>query len=197
MFPAFEKYRIDTLSALLLAALTLAGGVSVYVAMQKQVESLLVKSLEVSLQHNVQLVENQIDQSLSKTQTVSTRLNPIKHLQLLESTPGNATAKAELQKIARSFLSTGFTGMYFYDVLGHEVAHAGHFSQRYDLRVPLKIKDRAFLLWDEQFILHVSVDVLDQQGRRIGMVMTEAHLPHLTLAFGNVASIGKTGEFAV
>ena len=53
MFPAFEKYRIDTLSALLLAALTLAGGVSVYVAMQKQVESLLVKSLEVSLQHNV------------------------------------------------------------------------------------------------------------------------------------------------
>ena len=141
--------------------------------------------------------ESQIDQVLSNTQTVASRPYLINNLQLLASEPGNATGLIALQSAAKSFLLTGFTGMSFYDVRGHEVARAGFFSQPPELRVPLKAKNRAFLLWKGQFILHASMDMLDQQGRRVGTVMTEASLPLLTRAFADVASIGETGEFAV
>nr|MDP2190253.1 EAL domain-containing protein [Rhodoferax sp.] len=197
MFLAREKHRIDILSGLILLALTLAAGISVFVVMQRQAVSLLSKSLEAALQSNVRLFESQIDQALTNTQTVATRPFLIKNLQFLASKPGNATELDALQSAAKSFLLTGFTGIYFYDIRDHEVARAGLFSQKHELRVPLKTKHRAFLLWDGQFILQASSDILDQQGRRIGTVMTEASLPLLTRAFADTASIGKTGEFAV
>ena len=192
-----QDHRISVIGGFILAVLTLSAGISVFVVMQRQAESLLSKSLGVSLQSNVRLFENRIDQALARTLVVTTRLNPIKNLQLLTSEPGNATGLRELQRIAKSFLQTGFTAMSFYDVRGHEVARAGHFSQKHDLRVPLKTKHRTYLLWDGQFILQTSVDLLDQQGRRIGTVKTEANLPQPTHTFSDIASIGETGEFAV
>ena len=197
MFPAFEKYRIVTLSALILLALTLAAGISVYVVMQRQAESLLSKNLAVSLQSNVRLFESRIDYALSDTQTAATRPSIIKNLQLLASKPGSTTGRDELRQVAISLLPIGITGLSIYDVRGHEVVRAGHLSQKHDLRVPLKSNIHAVLLWEGQFILQASMDVLDQQGRRIGSIMTEASLPPLTRALADVASIGKTGDLAV
>ena len=177
--------------------LTLAAGIFVYVVMQRQAHSMLSRSLESSLQSDVSLFESQIDQALNNTRVVATRPYLIKLLQLLASNSNDATAQVELQQAIQSFLLTGYTGMAFYDVRDHEVARGGVFSRQHDLRVPLKTKHRAFLLWNGQFLLQVSIDVLDQQGRSIGIVTTEVHLPRLTLAFGNTASIGKTSEFAV
>ena len=197
MLPKHQDLRIGIIGGFILLILTLATGISVFVVMQRQAESVLSKSLEASLKSNVRSFESQIDQVLSNTQTVASRPYLINNLQLLASKPGNATGLIALQSAAKSFLLTSFTGMSFYDVRGHEVARAGLFSQTPELRVPLKAKNRAFLLWKGQFILHASMDMLDQQGRRVGTVMTEASLPLLTRAFADVASIGGTGEFAV
>ena len=122
-----QDLRINIIGGLVLVALTLAAGISVYVVMQRQVESILSKNLEASLHRDVHFTEMQIEHALNSTQTVATRLNPIKNLQLLASNPDNATAQVELQRIAQSFLLTGFTGMSFYDVRGHEMARAGLF----------------------------------------------------------------------
>ena len=192
-----EDRRISIIGGLILAGLTLTAGISVYVVMQQQEESLLRKNLETALQSNERLFKSEMNQALSNTRSVTTRPYLIQTLQLLESEPNNAKVPVELQRSAKSFLQTGFTAFSFYDVGGHEVARAGHFSQQHDLRVPLKTKNRAFLLWDGQFILHASMDVLDEQGRRVGTVMTETDLPLLTDAFADMASIGKTGEFGV
>ena len=197
LLPKHQDLRIGIIGGFILLILTLATGISVFVVMQRQAESVLSKSLEASLKSNVRSFESQIDQVLSNTQTVASRPYLINNLQLLASKPGNATGLIALQSAAKSFLLTSFTGMSFYDVRGHEVARAGLFSQTPELRVPLKAKNRAFLLWKGQFILHASMDMLDQQGRRVGTVMTEASLPLLTRAFADVASIGGTGEFAV
>ena len=197
MLQTLKKYRVDILSALILVVLTLSSGISVYVVMQRQAESLLSKRILSLLQSNERLFRSEMKQSLTSTLTVSTRLNLIKNLQLLQSKPDDTTAKTELQNIALSVLPAGFTGMSFYDVHGHEVVRAGRFSQKHDLRVPLKSTVHAALLWDEQFILQASVDVLDQQGLRIGTVMTQAKLSAFTEAFADIAAIGKTAEFAV
>ncbi len=197
MFLNRGKQKINIVGGLILVALTLAAGISVYVVMQRQAESMLRKSLAATLQGNVGLFKSQIDQALTSTRTVTTRLHPVQSLQLLETGPNNAEVRAELQQIAQSFLQTGFTGFSLYDARDRELARAGIFSQKHDLRVPLKVKNRAFLLWDKQFILYASMDVLDPQGRRIGSVTTEANLPQLTEVFSDIASIGQTGEFAV
>ena len=197
MFLKRQDHRIGLIGGIILAGLTLAAGISVYVVMQRQAEAMLGKNLEASLQSNVRLFEGRIDQALSNTQTVASRPYLIKNLQLLASKQGNATGLIALQSAAQSFLLPSFTGLSIYDVGGHELARAGELSQKHDLRVPLNTKHRAFLLWDEHFILHSSMDILDQQGRRIGMVTTEAKLRQMTAAFANIASIGKTGEFAV
>ena len=197
IFIKHEDRRISIIGGLILAGLTLTAGISVYVVMQQQEESLLRKNLETALQSNERLFKSEMNQALSNTRSVTTRPYLIQTLQLLESEPNNAKVPVELQRSAKSFLQTGFTAFSFYDVGGHEVARAGHFSQQHDLRVPLKTKNRAFLLWDGQFILHASMDVLDEQGRRVGTVMTETDLPLLTDAFADMASIGKTGEFGV
>ncbi len=192
-----EDRRISIIGGLVLVALTLAAGISVYVVMQRQAESILSRSLEASLQNKKHLFESQIDQGIASTRAVTTRLFPIQNLQLLDADPGNTKAQQEMQRIAQSFLLTGFAAMSFYDAQGNEVAHAGHFSQNLELRIPLSGKDHVFLLWDGQFILHAGMDMLDQQGSRIGIVMTETNLPLLTRAFLEVKPVGKTGEIAV
>ncbi len=197
MFLAREKQRINVIGGLILVALTLTAGIAVYVVMQRNAEALLSKGLEVSLQRNARLFEGDIDQALRYTQIVAGRPFLIQNMQLLASQSEDVTGRANLQSIARSFLSTDVTGVSFYDAGDHEVARAGEFSQKHDLRVPLNTASPAFLLWGDKFILHTSMDILDQQGRRIGMVKTEATLLAVTEAFSDIASIGKTGEFAV
>ena len=194
-----QDRRISIIGGLILAGLTLAAGISVYLVMQRQEESLLGKSLEAALQSNVRFFESQIDQAISNTRAVTGHPYLVQNLQLLEAEPGNISGLVELQLIARSSLLGSLTGSSFYDIRGHEVARAGYFSRNHDLRVPLKTKDRAFLLWNGQFILRVSMsmDILDYRGRRVGTLVTEANLPLLDRVFADIASIGKTGEFAV
>lgn len=197
MFLKRQDHRIGFIGGFILAGLTLAAGISVYVVMQRQAESLLSKSIVSLLQSNQRLFQSGIEQSLLNTQTVASRPFLIQNLQWLALKPDKATGLVALQRFAGTYPLSVFTGLSFYDVRGHEVARAGHFSQKHDLRVPLKSNHRAFLLWDGQFILQASSDVLDQQGRPIGMVKTEANLPLLSEAFADTVSIGKTGEFAV
>ncbi|MEO6291690.1 MAG: hypothetical protein ABIO88_03630, partial [Burkholderiaceae bacterium] len=192
-----QERRISIIGGLIMAGLTLAAGISVYVVMQWQAESLLGKSFASLLNSNARLFQSGIEQSLVDTQAATKRPFLIQNLQLLASEPDNATVLVELQRIARSFPPNIFTGLSFYDARGQEVARAGHFSQKHELRVPVASNNNAFLLWDGQFILQASADVLDQQGRRIGMLKTEANLSTNTEAFADIASIGKTGEFAV
>ena len=189
--------RISFIGGFVLVALTLAAGISVYIVMQQRAELILSKSLQASLQSHIQLAESQIDRALNNAQTVATRIYPVKNLQLLKSEPGNATAIDELQRTADSFLKAGFTGLSFFDANGREVARAGKFSDKYILRVRLKIDGNIFLLWRDQFTLHSSIDMFDSQGQRVGAVVVEENLLRLTQALDMVASIGKSGEFVL
>ena len=99
MFLKRQDHRVSFIGGLILAVLTLAAGISVYVVMQRQAESILSKSLEAALQSNVRLFESQIDQALANTQAVTTRPFLIQNLQLLESDPDNDTGAPNLQRI--------------------------------------------------------------------------------------------------
>ena len=192
-----EEQRISLIGLLILMVLTMTAGISVYMVMQQQTKAILTKSIEVSLENYVYLFDTRIAQGMSDTRLIATRPFIINNLLRVNANPGNKKALFDLQQSVESFLPNGFTGISFVNARGDEVASAGQFSQNPSLRVPLNANQTAFLLWGRQFILQDHFDILDQQGHRIGMVITEANLQSLTDAFVNIVSIGKTGEFAI
>ncbi|MDO9636860.1 MAG: GGDEF domain-containing protein, partial [Thiobacillus sp.] len=161
-----DSHRIGIIGGLILAGLTLASGLAVYVVMQRQAEAILVKSLEASLRSDRRLFESEIEASLANALTVSTRPFVIRNLKQLQVQPDDTTSRVALQQIADSFLPTGFTGITFYDSRGVEVARAGNLSGNPALSVPLNTQVEARLLWDREFVLQVIRDVVDEKGTR-------------------------------
>ena len=192
-----ESHRIGIVGGLILIALTLASGIAVYAVMQRQTESILVRSLEASLQNDRRLFESEIGAGVTDALAVSTRPYVIHNLRQQQAAPGDDVSRQALLRIADSFLPTGLTGVAFYDTRNREVVHAGYLSNNPALSVPLNTQAGARLLWDGQLILQVVRAVVDEEGRHIGMARTETPLPRLTRAIANAGAFGKTAELAV
>jgi PAS domain S-box-containing protein len=192
-----QDRRICLIGGLILLAANLAAGIAVYAVMERQTESVLSRGLQAALQSNARLFESQINQALTDARTVATRPFLMQTLKTLGAKPDDAAATLAMQQAATSFLPTGFNGLSFHDARGREVARAGSFSPSGEQQVLLSQKDRAFLLWNGQFIVQTHLDILDPQGLRVGEVKTETALPLLTRVFGDMATIGQSAEFAV
>ncbi len=193
----YESHRISIIGGLILVTLTLASGIGVYAVMQRQVESILVRSLEASLQSGRRLFESEINAGVIDALTVSTRPFVILNLQQLKAESGNDASRHALQKIADSFLPAGLTGVSFYDTHNNEIARAGRLTKNPTLSVPLNTQAGARLLWDGQLILLVVRDVMDEKGIRIGIARTESALPQLTRTIAEAGTLGHTAELAV
>ncbi|WP_237763260.1 putative bifunctional diguanylate cyclase/phosphodiesterase [Thiobacillus denitrificans] len=192
-----ESYRIGIVGGLILVALTLASGIAVYAVMQRQAESILIRSLEASLQSGRRLFESEISAGVTNALTVSTRSFVIHNLQLLKAEPDNEDGRQALQQIAESLQPTGFAGVSFQDSRDNEIVRAGRLSENPALSVPLNTHVEARLLWNGQLILQVVRDVVDEGGNRIGTARTESTLPHLTRAIADAEMLGKTADLAV
>ncbi|MEW5965475.1 MAG: EAL domain-containing protein [Pseudomonadota bacterium] len=192
-----DTQRIGLIGGLILTVLTLASGLVVYGLMQRQAEAILVKSLGASLQSDRRLFESEITAGVAKALTVPTRPFVIQNLLRLKTEAGDPSARAALQRIADSFLQTGFTGIAYYDVHDAEVVHAGTLTEAPALSVPLNAQTPAHLLWDGQFILQVVRDVVDAQGARIGTAKAEAALPQLLRSVAEAGGQGRSAELAL
>ncbi|GMR15714.1 MAG: hypothetical protein BMS9Abin31_0001 [Gammaproteobacteria bacterium] len=192
-----EERRISYIWGFILAALILLAGIAVYTLMEGQAKTNLSKSLEALLQNKVHLFENNINQGqgIDSTDGISHRYPLIEALEKYNKLSPSKSNQV-LQKIAESFINKKFLAVSIYNAKGEELAMAGQFSEKPELRVALAEKKSSFLLWDEQFILNSSNDVYSYD-QYLGKVVTEKRMPQLTLAFTDVASIGKTGEFAI
>jgi diguanylate cyclase (GGDEF)-like protein/PAS domain S-box-containing protein len=197
LFLKLDEYRIGLVGFVILMTLTVVTGISVYAVMQHQAESILSKSLEVSVKRNVDLLDSQIAQAMDDTRKFVGGSPVIDSLMQINAVGGNIKSRTDLQRMTELFLSHGFSGVSFYDAQGAEVARAGRFLQHPALHIPINTEHSAFLLWDGQFILHALTDIFDQQGRRIGTAMTEADLELSANALADAISIGKTGEIAL
>jgi len=191
-----QDRRIALIGGLILLATSIAAGIAVYVVMERQTESVLSRSLQTALQSNARLFESQVTQALTDARTVATRPFLVQTLQTLQTTPDDAPALSAMQRAATTFLPTGFRGMTFLDAQGREIARAGSFSRRDDQHLLLGKKERAVLLWNDNFTVQTHLDILDPKGQRVGAVLTEATLPLLARVFGEVGAMGQSAEFA-
>lgn len=197
MFFKRDDRRISIIGGLILLALTLVAGISVYVVMQRQAEAILARNLESSLQLNIRLFDSQINRALADTLALAPRISLITNLKLLAAAQDNPKPVYELQRRANTIKATGFEGVAIYSAVGKVAAQAGNFSHSSEPPVRLNSPHRVFLLWNQEFILQTSVDILDDQNRRLGTVMTETRLPQLMHAIRDIKAIGKTVELAI
>ncbi|MDV6345309.1 sensor histidine kinase [Nitrosomonas sp. Is37] len=191
----YEHRKISIIGGLLLLGLTLTTGIAVYDVMHQQIESALGRGLDVALEGKTYLFEIQIEKGLADTRALAMRPFMIQPIQQLNIQPDNVNALHDLDRNVNSLTQIGFSAAIVYDVHGNVLSQVGHFSDKQTQSLPLTIQNNTYLLWDDQFILRTSEDVLDEDGNRIGSFTTESFLPHLTRRFSEIRSIGETGEF--
>lgn len=175
--------------------LTLTTGIAVYSVMRQQIESALGRGIDVALESKALLFENEIEKSLADTRALAIRPFLVQSMQQLNAQPNNERALRDLERNVNSLTQIGFSAAVVYDVYGNALSQVGHFSKKQAQTLPLTKPNNTSLLWDEQFILHTSEDVLNQDGHRIGSITTESILPQSTRRFSEIRSIGETGEF--
>ncbi len=194
----FRQNIISIVGGLLLIALTVTAGVSVYAVMRRQTENLLAQSLGASLQDRVGLAKEQISQSIIDTRIIATRPALIAALRQLDRAPYKIPSRVFLQRGAQSFLAAfGFTAVSFQTLQGAEVAQAGRFLSAPVLQIPLTTRRPAVLLWKGQFLLRMHANIIDRQGQRVGSIRVDSPLPLLTHALFHLRIIGKTAALAV
>ena len=171
-------------------------GVAIYGVMSSQIKASLAKGLEAALQSEARLFETQIEEALASTRAVTTRPFLIRALKKINAQPSNTSAMYDIKRNIDSLPLAGFMAAAVYDIRGKELTQVGHFSGDQVPLLPLRVRQDSFLVWHEgQFVLRDSVDILDQDGRRIGSITVERHLLQLTRSFREIRTIGKTGEF--
>ena len=195
MFRTRDDRKISIIGGLLLLGLTVTAGVAVYSAMQHQIESVLGRGLGVALQGKALLIESQVEKSVADTHALALRPFLIQSIQELNAEPEDEHAMHNLMLNVNSLPDIGFYAAIVYDLQGKVLAQVGNFSNSKGQSLPLYKYSQTSLIWDQQFILRTSTDVLDSNKQRIGSITTENTLPQLTRRLSEIRSIGETGEF--
>ncbi len=195
MFLTRGNYKFSIIGGLLLLGLTLVTGIAIYNVMRQELETTLGRGLFVALQSKTHLLEDQIENAVFDTRALVTRPFIIQTIQQLNEQPGNSSTLLGLKKDINSLLLAGYTAATVYDKEGNQLSQAGEASQNTDKLFLLNEFNKNYLLWDDQFILRMTEDVLDQNGFLVGSITTEKALPKLTRSFSEIRTIGETGEF--
>ncbi len=178
-----DEHRIGLIGGLILIVLTLSAGISVYTVMQRQAESNLSASLKVALQNKISLFNHQINKELSNTQIVAKHLSLTQHLELTKAPQGRNEQLISLSQISGVLLQNRFSEIVIHDNKANKIVNEGHITQNPALMVQLKTeKDiRVFLLWKEQFLLRIIIDIKNQAGQHIGNILRKHRLiPDIT-----------------
>jgi len=192
-----DDKRIRVFSGLTLSILILSAGFSVYSVMQPQTEAMAASGLRVALDNTVKLIENQISHAISNTQAISTKTTLIQSLEKIHTGKSGDTDIPELSKAAEKIVNTRFSGIRIYDDKDNIVGDTGINSNHSSPGIKLNIEPgiQTALIWQDQFIIRNTLQILNGNHQYIGRIVTEERMPVLTRIFTEAELIGKTGNF--
>lgn len=177
-----KQRRIIFVARFILVVIAISAGGMVFYVMKNHAENLLRNSLQSSLENRMTLARAEIEQGEEKCETVATRPFLIRQIKAINENPSDRSAQAALRSGAESFLSTGLSGIALIDQHGREIVRAGNFISDSVLTVPLHLPGHAQLLFQNQFFLKTTIDILDQD-LAVGKVIVEVPLPTLSHMF--------------
>ncbi len=191
-----DDFRISLMGFLILAVLVVTAALSTYFVMQKVAQRILDRNLRALLQDNTDLLRTEIHAGTHDAAVIATRPFVIANLRAIDRHPADSKAQAALRGIARSFQSTGFRAVYFYDARGRLAAHAGVLENP-PFVVPIQGTQEAFVLQGRrQPLLRVAV-IARRRGRRIGSVVAQKDLHFLSAPLPRIRTLGRTADLAV
>jgi signal transduction histidine kinase len=185
--------HIAAVGAAWLTVVALAAGITGFVAMWESADDSLSDTLTVAVRQRARLFQSLIERGTGNTTFVITRPQLPERVRALADSPDDMRARAVLAGVADSFIETGFSAVAFYDRNGREITYSGRFTDKPELRVPLKADYETELLWKENFILRVRAPIADGTGTA-GMAVTEYPLPMLSHAMMDLSDLGETGD---
>lgn len=184
---------IAAIGAAWLTVVALAAGITGFAVMWQRADQNLSDTLALALRNRTQLFDSLIELRVANNTFVVTRPQLIRQTRALMHAPNDANARELLAGIADSFVAGGFRAVAFYDQTGQEMVRSGNFVAAPELRVPLKTRYLAELLWQDEFILRVRAPFVDG-SETLGTALTEQLLPMLTRAITEIAGLGETGD---
>lgn len=191
-----QDRRISLIGGLILAALTLTAGFSVFAVMRDQAEGMLSKSLELALQGRVNDLIATIQSGIAKTRLVATRPYLTAELGDVERNGSDPRAHAALAHVVDTFLANGFSAIALYDRSGKLVVSRGQFPAAPLLSVRLHTSTPVWLLQVRGMALRVNMRVGDD-ARTVGMVSALIKLSRLDAMLRGLHSFVNAGDLAL
>lgn len=188
--------RICLVASAILVFVALLVGVSVFIVMQRQARELLSNSLQIALQNRVQLMQFEIGRVHGRAKNILNRPLMAHQIQLMNAGKDEGAARAKLKSIVDLLIPSGVAAVAIYGKDGRQLAHAGFFTQKPLLSVPLNFPGNMRLIWNGELLLHIEADI-KIAGQAEGKLMMEETLPATMRSFLDANSLGKTGEQAL
>lgn len=191
-----EVRRINLAGVLILAVLALCVGLMVFGVMRRQLETQLGQGLQLSLKIRVQHLADVVESEIAKTTTIATRPYLIGQLRRFNRNPDEPGVQGSFERAARTFLPQGFSAIAFRDINGRQIASEGRFSSDAEVQLELSSSPSAYLLRDRIAYLHVDSPIEDQ-GKRIGDVVTEAPVGAIDQMLADIGQFGQSADLAL
>ncbi len=196
MFLTKDDRKISIIGGLLLLALTLITGFTVYNTMRQQIETVLGTGLTVALQGKALLFDTRIEKGIEDTRALALRPFIVQFMQELNDNGNDESASKNLSRNVNSLTQIGFSAAVVYDNDDNVLSQVGSFSSNENVSINLSNDGSIKLIWDNLFVLRTTVDVFNK-GRKIGKITTETRLPNLTRSFVDIQSFGKSVEYLI
>jgi diguanylate cyclase (GGDEF)-like protein/PAS domain S-box-containing protein len=191
-----KSRRISIIAGVVLIIATLVTGFVVFTVMKNSAEALLSRGMLLSLQTRADQFRLEIQETDAAARHIADHPDVIGSLAALQRNPSAPRELAMLRRIAQSLLTDGTSRVEFF--LAHDANPVAAAGERIDneISVPLPLRPRGRLAWNNGFVLGTSVEV--RKGTRlVGLVTVYSRHPALDAFLTAKIGLGKTGEIAI
>lgn len=188
--------RILLMGAVILVMFILLTGAGIFAIMLRQGESFLSKGLETSLHSRVHLFDDVIAGAVKRVDVIVTRPVVIRAVRRADRDFSDRAAIDTINTAIRSFLKTGFVSLAVLNRNKDVIDSTGLFSLKPKISLPIKSYEDAQLAWSGSYYLRI-VRPIKYEGKVVGYLSAEMHLPKLDYVLSNVSSLGPSAEMAI
>ncbi|MDD5330673.1 MAG: EAL domain-containing protein [Sulfuricella sp.] len=191
-----ESRKISLVGAAILVFTALIGVSGGFAVLHPQAVAELQSNLQLSLKSRDEKFRGVLEQGWQDSFAFANQPLRLDAMKMLNLAPDSPALRAQLQKVAESSASFGFSAVMFRDAAGREIARNGSFTKDPELGVTINTASPSSLLWRDGFILHAHIDMVNA-GQPVGTMDAERPLPRLGKQLHETAHLGQTTDFAV
>ena len=192
-----DAQRIGLTGALTLAVVASFAVLFSFSTAQREIQTAAGNGLLQTLKAKRDAFTLIIEQRLVRAETIAIHTGVARFLFAAQYQEGDTEALNQLEKIAQSYRSLGFTGIRFLDRDGGNVLRSGEFAGQPEWSADLDIPSQTRLLWwNESPLLHTTMPVI-LNGKTIGTVIAEQTLPSLVVTLRSTEDSENSREIGL